>query len=374
MSGDYLLVSVKHIGGWEGGAYSYRNEFSAVRAEPEIYAPPLRTPVPRIDGVTTALVGATGDFMPTLDEYGHYNVNMPFVLTDDQNDACQGVGDYGRSKLIRVAQPSGGMSGGQPYGIHFPSKRGAEMVLAYVDGNPDKPLGLGYVPNGAAPSVTRRKNNLENVIRSWGGNELVMDDTDGKKHIKMTTPDKRYVELHDGDELVRLRSEHCEMLFSDADKFAQIDAGGHTIHINYKDGEGNISVTTVKKHVINISDKNDEITVKTANDNIIIMNDPNDVISIQNASKDGDKRVNTVVLDGKNQVISLDSKDNTVVLNGKDNKITVESADSKGVFDGKGNTIFLNAKNDICLQTDGKIIFDAKKGISNRGAPIKMEN
>jgi len=37
------------------------------------------------------------------------------------------------------------------YGLHFPSKRGSEMVLAYVNGNPDKPVGLGFVPNAAAP-------------------------------------------------------------------------------------------------------------------------------------------------------------------------------------------------------------------------------
>jgi len=36
------------------------------------------------------------------------------------------------------------------YGIHFPSKRGAEMVLAYVNRNPDNPAGLGFVPNAAA--------------------------------------------------------------------------------------------------------------------------------------------------------------------------------------------------------------------------------
>jgi len=366
MSGEYLLTVVRHSGGWVGGAYTYNNEFSSVRAEPEIYAPPLRTPVPRIDGVTTAPVGATGDSIPTLDEYGHYNVNMPYVLKDEQESSGKGGGDYGGSKLIRVAQPSGGMSDGTRYGMHFPSKRGAEMVMAYIDGNPDKPVGLGFVPNAAALSVSRNVNCVENILRTWGGNELLMDDTKDDKYIKMTTPDARYIELHDGDKLVRVKSEHCEMLFNDIDEFAHIETGGHKIHINYKKDKGRITITTLKG-------------------NVIQMDDPDDIIALQNASEDGGNKVNKVVLDGKKQVITLDSKDNTVVLNGKETRITLESKDSKVavdgngkkiamenknnkvVIDGGGNTIILNAKKDINIKAGGKIILDAKGGISDKG-------
>jgi len=287
MSGGYLLVSVKHIGGWEGGAYTYRNEFSSVRAEPETYAPPLRTPVPRIDGVTTARVGATGDNLPTLDGDGNYNVNMPFVLDNDQGGSDRNGGDYGKSKPIRLAQPSGGMSGDAPYGVHIAAKRGAEMVLAYVDGNPDKPIGLGFVPNAASRSVVRSENCVENVIRSWGGNELVMTDADGDKKVKVSTPEKRLLELYDGKKQVRLKSEYCEMLFNDEENFAQIDAGGHRIHINYKKDEGNVSITTVKKHLININDEDDEITVKTAKGCVMHMSDNSGSILLSNAAHDG---------------------------------------------------------------------------------------
>jgi len=380
LDGQYLLVMVKHTGGWESGAYTYHNEFFCVRAENQIYAPPLRTPVPRIDGVTTAPIGATGDRLPTLNEYGNYNVNMPFVLKDDKNRNNENSNDYGKSKHVRLAQPSGGMSGDKPYGIHFPSKRGAEMVLAFVDGDPNRPIGLGFVPNAAAPSVARSTNSVENVMRSWGGSELVMDDTDGKKNIKLTTPGIRYLELHDGDELVRVKSQNCEMLFNDAGKFAEINAGGHIIEIVYKDGEGNISIKTVKEHIININDKDDAITLKTASGNVIEMNDPGNVITVQNA---GAK--NKAVFNGKDDMITLDSADNTVVLNGKEKRITLESTDSKVAVDGKGkkiilenkdnkvvidsgsNSVSVDAKKDINLKAGGKIVFDAKGGISNNG-------
>jgi type VI secretion system secreted protein VgrG len=147
---------------------------------------------------------------------------MPFVLKKDKNrNAQNGGGDYGGSKPIRVAQSSGGMSGARPYGIHFPSKRGAEMVLAFVDGNPDRPVGLGFLPNTASPSVATGANNLENVMRSWGGNELVMNDTAKKESVRLSTPAGRFLELRDGDKRVRVKSETCERLFDDAKKYAE---------------------------------------------------------------------------------------------------------------------------------------------------------
>jgi hypothetical protein len=367
-------------GGWKDGAYTCRNEFTGVRAEEEIYAPPLRTPIPRIDGVTTAPVGATGDTMPTIDKIGRYNVNMPFVLKDKKGDANRGSYDYGGSKAIRVAQPSGGMSDGEPYGMHFPSKRGAEMVLAYVDGNPDRPVGLGFVPNVASLSVVRNTNNVENVMRSWGGNELVMTDTVGNKKVILSTPEKRYLELYDGKKLVRVKSEHCEMLFNDGERFALIDAGGHIIRVNYAEDSGRVSVTTVNGATIDMDDAEDIITLQTA------------------AEKDG-KKTNLVVLNGRDEAITLDSKDNTVVLNGKEAKITMESKDSKVAIDGKEekiamenkdakvaidggqNTITLatqkviiDAKKAISLKTGGKIIFDAKGGIFNKSLKQNLED
>ncbi|MDR0331804.1 MAG: hypothetical protein LBH93_08875, partial [Chitinispirillales bacterium] len=129
LEGTYLLVSVKHFGGWDGGAYTYRNEFTCVRAEQEIYALPLRTPVPHIPGVITARIGATGDGIPTLNEYGNYKANMLFELGDGQGDTDQNGSDYNGSKHIRRIQFSGGVLDDGSYGSHFTSKRGAEVVL-----------------------------------------------------------------------------------------------------------------------------------------------------------------------------------------------------------------------------------------------------
>jgi hypothetical protein len=156
------------------------------------------------------------------------------------------------------------------------------------------------------------------------------------------------------------------MLFNDEENFAQIDAGGHRIHINYKEDEGNVSITTLNGSIINMDDKND-------------------IITVQSAGEDGGKKVNKVVLNGPKKLITLDSADNTVVLNGEETRITMESKDSKFaingkekkiamenknnkvVIDGGSNTITLNAKKDINIKAGGKLIIDAPGGISNKG-------
>jgi hypothetical protein len=182
-------------------------------------------------------------------------------------------------------------------------------------------------------------------MRTWGGNELVMDDTHDNKNVKMSTPGERYLELHDGEKLVRIKSADSEQVFNDVEKHAKINLGKHTIHINYKNIEG-------------------DITIKTAKGNVIEMDDPKDLITVQNASEEGGSKVNKVALNGNDKSIILDSMDNTMVLNGKDKRITLESNDNKLIVDGSNNSATLDAKTNIIIKAGGKLVVDAKKDIT----------
>jgi hypothetical protein len=93
--------------------------------------------------------------------------------------------------------------------------------------------------------------------------------------------------LHDGEKLVRIKSEDSELLFNDAEKYAEINAGGHKIHIDYGDDGGEISIKTNKKHIINISDRDDTITVKTAKGCAMLMSDESGSIFLSNAAHNG---------------------------------------------------------------------------------------
>jgi hypothetical protein len=129
------------------------------------------------------------------------------------------------------------------------------------------------------------------------------------------------------------------------------------------------------------------ITVQTAKGNVIEMNDPEDTITLQNAGESDGKKINKAVLNGKDKTITLDSMGNTVVINGDKDRITLESKESKVAVDGKGKKIILensdnkvvvdgggdvtvDAKKDITLKAGGKLIVDAKGGVSKKGRTV----
>jgi type VI secretion system secreted protein VgrG len=274
--------------------------------------------VPKINGLSTAPADATGDAHPTLDEMGRYKVKLPFDRS--------GNNDYNASKHIRLSQPSGGVTGDDntPYGIHFPSKLGAEMVLAYVDGNPDKPIGLGFVPNALALSVVRSENCLENVIRSWGGNKLVMDDTDGSENTTLSTPGERLLELHDGEERLRLKSADSQLTLNDSEKYAAIEAGKYSVNINYKDDNGAICIKTAKSHEINIDDNSGTILVKTAGGTQLLMDDANQSVILSNNNNQS-AGAGELRLESKGEIHI--KADKGVFINGSAVKILSENGD-----------------------------------------------
>jgi hypothetical protein len=132
--------------------------------------------------------------------------------------------------------------------------------------------------------------------------------------------------------------------------------------------------------------------VQTAKGNVIEMNDPEDTITLQNAGESDGKKINKAVLNGKDKTITLDSMGNTVTVNGQDDRVTVESKESKVAIDGKGkkiilensdnkvvvdgggSKILLEGKNGVEIKTDGQLVIDAKRGVSNKGVTVDMDS
>jgi uncharacterized protein involved in type VI secretion and phage assembly len=122
------------------------------------------TPRPRVSGLLSATVyqsaaanavkyisgtTAVSDInaftlpIPPMDAQGRYQVNMPFA-----DGTVQGSSSV--SANLRMAQPSAGIGDidGFGNGAQFMLEPGAEVLLAFVDGNPDLPLICGAVYNG----------------------------------------------------------------------------------------------------------------------------------------------------------------------------------------------------------------------------------
>ena len=172
---EFLVVEVDHhakqtvkMSGSAGDDDAYRTSFRAVDAKLP-YRPPRSTPRPRIHGVLTALVepNPTGEIGESarIDTEGRYTVRFYF-------DAGDVAGREKHSRPVRMIQPHAGPG----YGIHFPLKPGIEVLLVFMDGDPDRPMILGAVPNPITPSPVAQEVNLMNRIETASGLLIEMRD------------------------------------------------------------------------------------------------------------------------------------------------------------------------------------------------------
>jgi type VI secretion system secreted protein VgrG len=151
-----------------GGAEAYRNELRAIDAR-LTYRPPRRTPKPKIHGLVTGIVehDALAEIKDhaRLDEQGRYTVR--FLL-----DTAP-PGQRRASRPVRMLQPNAGPA----YGIHFPLRPGIEVLLGFVDGDPDRPLIVGAVSNPETPSPVTAQDPLLNRIKTASGLMIEMKDS-----------------------------------------------------------------------------------------------------------------------------------------------------------------------------------------------------
>jgi type VI secretion system secreted protein VgrG len=174
--GKYLLTSVEHSGGVPvasvgedfagdaGEARPYRARFTAIPFDVQ-FRPKRSTPWPRIGGVMNAHIEAdtSGDYAQ-IDDKGRYKVKLTFDVETHKGLAS--------SRWIRMAQSYAGAS----YGQHFPLHKGTEVLLVHVDGDPDRPIIAGAVPNEVTPSPVFSANASQSVLQTASGIRIELED------------------------------------------------------------------------------------------------------------------------------------------------------------------------------------------------------
>lgn len=183
---EYLIVAVEHQGaqpgalGEEGSGMqktSYQNRVECIPSGIR-YRPPRITPRPSIPGVQTAVVvGPAGEEIH-CDDHGRVKVQFHWDRAGkrDDNSSC----------WIRVSQPWGGAGQG---GMFIP-RVGQEVVVQFLEGDPDRPLIVGRVYNGENPvphGLPAGKNisTIRSASTPGGGgfNELKFNDTAGSEEV-----------------------------------------------------------------------------------------------------------------------------------------------------------------------------------------------
>ncbi len=143
---------------------SYRNRFECLPKAVE-FRPARVTPKPKIAGLTNATIDAAGGGQRAdIDSIGRYKIRQQF----DQRGEAAGQA----SRYMRKAEVYGGAN----TGMNFPLLKDTEVILACVNGDPDRPIIVGAMQNQQFPSVVNSHNNTMNRIRTTSGALFEIDD------------------------------------------------------------------------------------------------------------------------------------------------------------------------------------------------------
>ena len=229
---EYLIIhSVTTVGAAEGNPNpdaqtvdTYRVGIQSIPGDTAFRLLRL-TPRPIIRGPQTArVVGSPGEEVMT-DKYGRIKVRFHWdrSTTEDKDRTC----------WIRVAQTWAGAA----WGTMFIPRVGMEVVVEFLEGNPDRPLitGVVYNANNQVPH-TLPENKTRSTIKSnssTGGNgfnEFRFEDKAGQEEIYMHAEHDWRREIKH-DEIGEIKNDRTVKVTGGNDSLT-VSAGNHTITVS----------------------------------------------------------------------------------------------------------------------------------------------
>lgn len=240
--GQYVLTSCSHVAkhgfdaatGMDASDSHYSNVFTCIPlALP--FRPPRVTPRPFVHGSQTAVVvGPAGEDIFT-DKYSRIKVQFHWDR--------QGKNDADSSCWVRVGTPWAGNQWGI---VHIP-RIGQEVIVDFLEGDPDQPIVVGSVYNAEQmPPYKLPDNKTQSGIKSrsslQGGsddfNELRLEDKKGSEEIYFHAQKdfNRVVENDDtlkvgNDQTIEIKNNRTEVVKEGNEKVT-IDQGNRDVKIS----------------------------------------------------------------------------------------------------------------------------------------------
>jgi type VI secretion system secreted protein VgrG len=215
-----------HTARSDGFQQGYRNSFSATPWD-VIFRPPLQHPKPKVLGSQTAVVTGPAGEEIHCDQYGRVKVQFHWDREGKANDQT--------SCWLRVASSWAGDRYG---GIAIP-RVGMEVLVTFLEGDPDQPLVTGclyhkehLVPYPLPANKTR---SVFKTLSSPGGggyNELRIEDKKGAEQIYLHA-ERDWDENIEHDQKIRIGHQRHDTV--EANSYSQFQAEEHrTTHADRK--------------------------------------------------------------------------------------------------------------------------------------------
>jgi type VI secretion system secreted protein VgrG len=246
----------------------YENEFVAFPADVPFRAPRV-TKKPLIYSTQTAIVTTKSGEEIWCDEYGRIKVHFHWDQygTKDEKSSC----------WIRVAQ----LWAGNNWGGMFTPRIGMEVVVTFLDGDPDRPLITGCVYNGKNANPYAKSEPTKSTIKSdttkggGGFNEFRYEDKKGSEQIYLhaqkdwdsEVEHSRTLLIKTGDDTTTIKKGKRLVTLNGGDKGDDtliLENGDQTIKIT-----GERSITVTKDNTLKVTgnlliDVTGNITIKSA--------------------------------------------------------------------------------------------------------------
>lgn len=181
---DYLLVNVSYqVSVERNNSLSLHADFSCVPQGHAHY--PQGFPKPQVQGLQSAVVAGKEDAEPACDEQGR--IRIKFHWDEDAE------GDK-TSCWVRVAQAMAGSS----YGCQFIPRAGQEVIVSFLNGDPDQPVVTASLFNSQNKPPYAQANTTQSGIKTQlkgESNELRFDDKADNEQLYLHAAKDMLVEV-----------------------------------------------------------------------------------------------------------------------------------------------------------------------------------
>lgn len=352
---DWLVTAVTHQ--YDGAHYS--NRFTAIpKATP--YRPLAVTPQPFMHTQTATVVGKSGEEIWT-DKLGRVKVQFSWDR--------EGKSDETSSCWLRVATAWSGNG----FGAQFIPRIGQEVVVSFIDGDPDKPLITGCVYNGAnALPYALPANQTQSGIKTHsekGFNELRFDDKKDAELLAMQAQkDFQLTVLNDSKTTIG----HDDIQSVKNDRTRTVEEGNETVTLK----KGNRAVKIEKgSDTLEVKDKR-SVTVKGDQEHAIDGNDTHRVKGDYTLNVDGNL---TIKVSG---TLTLESGKTLKVKSGADlnasasGSLTLDAtniaSEAKASLTQKAATISQEAKATLTSKASATQTVDGGGMLIIKGGMVKI--
>ena len=293
---SFVITEIRHLGVNEtyidgaGGATTYSNRFIAI-PDSGTFRPPRVTELPIVAGLQTAeVVGPSGEEIYT-DEYGRIKVQFHWDRYGENNERS--------SCWIRVAQDICGRNWGH---VVLP-RIGQEVVVAFLEGDPDQPLVIGAVYNGDMKppyELPANKTQLGLKTRSSKGggasdfNELRFEDKAGEEQVYFHAQ-KDFDRVVENDDTLEVGNDQTITITNN--RTETVEQGNETVTI----GQGNRSITVSQgDDTHEVSQGNRTVTVAMGDDTLDVSMGSRSVSAGQNVTVEANMSIELKV--GANKI------------------------------------------------------------------------